>query len=85
MNVNLHIERLVLDGVEIAPGRQRVLQAAVEAELTRLLTEGGVDAAIAAGGATPRLAGNPIQLQLVNTTWELGKRIASAVYGGIGK
>jgi len=42
MNINLHIERLVLDGVNIAPGQHHVPQTSVETELTRLLAEGGV-------------------------------------------
>lgn len=42
MNIELHIERLTLDGVVVDPGRRFDVQAAVEAELRRLLTAGGV-------------------------------------------
>ena len=35
MNIKLHIERLVLDGVNIAPGQRHLLQASVTTELTR--------------------------------------------------
>jgi len=35
MNINLHIERLVLDGVNIAPRQRHLLQASGETELTR--------------------------------------------------
>ena len=33
MNVNLHIERLVLDGIPLGPGQRPQLRAAVEAEV----------------------------------------------------
>jgi len=42
VNIELHIERLTLDGVVVDPGRRFDVQAAVEAELRRLLTAGGV-------------------------------------------
>jgi hypothetical protein len=38
MNVNLHIERLVLDGLAVGSGEVALLQMAVESELGRLLT-----------------------------------------------
>lgn len=85
MNVNLHIERLVLDGVEIAPNQRQLLRSAIETELSRLLTAGGVAAELASGGAVSRVAGSSIQLQGSNGARELGRQIASAVYGGIGK
>ena len=85
MNVTLHIERLVLDGVEIEPGQSALLQAAVEAELVNLIRLGGVAHGIAAGGAIPRVAGHSIQLQSEHGPAELGRNIAGAVYGGIGK
>ena len=37
MNINLHIERLMLDGLSIASGEAALVQMAVEAELGRLL------------------------------------------------
>ena len=45
-NIHLHIERLVLDGLPIDRGQGPHVQAAVEAELTRLLTENGLDATL---------------------------------------
>lgn len=37
--VDLRIERVVLDGIEVAPRHVAALTAALEAELTRLVTE----------------------------------------------
>jgi len=85
MNINLHIERLILDGLDIAPGQRRLLQSALEAELARLLTAGGITAQLASGGALHRIAGNSIQLQQAKGPAEMGRQIAGALYGGIGR
>lgn len=83
MNINLHIERLVLDGVDIAPGQRHLLQASVETELTRLLTDRGLAANLAQSVALPRLSTNGMRLMGNNPT-QLGQQIAQSVYGGIG-
>ncbi|MDC8448248.1 MAG: hypothetical protein LV473_07810 [Nitrospira sp.] len=84
MNVNLRIDRLVLDGMEIAPEQCPVLQAAVETELSRLLTEGGLSPSLARGVAVPRLSARDIPMASASSPTELGHRIAQSVYGGIG-
>ena len=85
MNINLHIERLILDDVNLALGQGHLLQASVETELTRLLAEGGLAWQLRGGGALPRIASPAIQLNSGHGTVELGEQIAGAVYGGIGK
>ena len=85
MNINLHIERLILDGVDIAPGQRPLMQAAVEAELTRLLTVGGLSPALTRGGALHRVSVNAIQLTSGAGPADLGRQIAGSVYGGIGR
>jgi hypothetical protein len=62
-----------------------VLKAAVETELARLLTEGGLAPQLSSGGALPRVASPAIQLNSGHGPTELGRQIACAVYGGIGK
>ena len=84
MNINLHIERLVLDGVNIAPGQRDLLQASVETELTRLLTDGGLSPGLAQGTALPRLSTSGIELAGNNNPTQVGRQIAQSVYGGIG-
>ncbi len=84
-NIELHIERLILEGIPLAGGSPRRLQAAIESELTRLLGEGGLASYLAGGTALPRLAGPAIQLSGRNGPAELGRQIAGSVYGGIGK
>ncbi len=84
MNVNLRIDRLVLDGMEIAPEQCPVLQAAVETELSRLLTEGGLSPSLARGVAVPHLSVRDMQITGTSSPTEMGQQIARSVYGGIG-
>ena len=83
MNIKLHIERLVLDSVNIAPGQHHVLQASVETELIRLLTDGGLSPSLAQGTAVPRVFADAIKLTNNNPT-QMGQQIAQSVYRGIG-
>lgn len=84
MNINLHIERLVLDGIHIAPCQRRLLQANVTTELTRLLGSDGLAGNLVEGAALSRMSTRAIQL--TNSKPEqLGQQIARSVYGGIGR
>ncbi len=85
MHINLHIERLVLDGIPLGPGERPLLQAAVETELTRLLISGGLSDALQSSGALYNVRAAGIQPANDGSPTRLGERIAGAVYGGIGK
>ena len=85
MNVNVHIERLIVDGVNVPPGQSHLLQASVQVELARLLTDRGVSPRLKAGGALPQVVANGIQLASGNDVAHLGAQIARTVYGGIRK
>jgi len=85
MNIHLHIDRLVLDGVDTAPAQRHRLRGSLETELTRLLIEGGLADELTAGGALPNVATPTIQISGSNDPAQLGRKIAGAVYGGIGK
>jgi len=84
MKVNLHIDRLVLEGIDLDHAQRPHLQAAVEAELGRLLAERGVGN-LAAGGAVPSVRAEGFQISGDGNPAQLGRQIAGAVYGGIGK
>jgi hypothetical protein len=84
MNIRINIERLILDGLPITHSQGALVQAAVEAELTRLITENGLAADLQAGGAVPILRANGIQLTSGSNPSQLGTQIARSVYGGIG-
>ena len=84
MNISLHIDRLILDGISISHSQRPLLQAAVEAELGRLLTEGGMGAEWQSGGAVPSLSTPAIQLSPEGNPTQWGHQIAQSVYRGIG-
>ena len=84
--IELHIERLILDGVNVTTPRERaLLRAAVETELTRLLTAGGLSRELSGGVAVPSLAAGDVQLTAGGDPSRLGAQIAQAVYDGIGQ
>ena len=85
MNLRLDIGRLVLDGINLAAGDQAQLKAAVEKELARLMALRGLSPELQSGGAVPSLRAPAIRLGGASTPTRLGKQIARAVYGGLGK
>jgi hypothetical protein len=85
MNVNLHIEQLVLEGITFSTRERALLGAAVSNELTRLIIEGGLPAGLPVGGAVPFIPAGTIQLGDHNNPTMLGQQIARAVYGGNGR
>ncbi|HEX6899538.1 MAG TPA: hypothetical protein VF789_07495 [Thermoanaerobaculia bacterium] len=85
MKINLHIDRLVLEGIDLPHAQRPVLQAAVEAELGRLLAEGGVGPDLASGIAVPSVRAAGIEMGADGSPQQLGTQIARSVYGGIGK
>ncbi len=84
-NIHLHIERLILDGLPIERSQGPHVQAAVEAELSRLLTQNGLAANLQAGGAMPSVHANALQLTNDRSPTQVGRQIAQAVYSGIGE
>ncbi len=85
MNVNLNIERLVLEGFQLRPGEHLAVRASAERELSRLLSEGGISHELLSGGAVPRLSASDIRVAGDADAGAIGRQIAQAVYGGIGK
>jgi hypothetical protein len=85
MNINLHIDRLVLDGLPIEHQDGPLVKAAVEAELSRLLTANGLANSLMAGGAMPSTPAPGLQMSSDSSPARLGQKIGRAIYGGIGK
>lgn len=85
MNIEIHIDRLILDGLPLTGQSGPQIQAAVEAELTRLLTEGGLAAELQAGGGMRSLKADDFQMGRDANSSQLGWQIAQALYGGIGQ
>jgi hypothetical protein len=84
MNINVSIERLVLDGLPVSHAQGSLIGAAVETELARLLAIGGLEMSLQSGGALPSVPVSAVQLAAGNPA-QLGRQIAQAVYGGIGQ
>lgn len=81
MNVELHIDRLVLDGVRLDPAGERVFRAAFQAELTRLIAERGVSGALSS--TTPRVVAPAVSLPAGAGPMQWGAELARSVYGGL--
>jgi len=84
MNINVHIERLILDGLPMTRSQGTLVQAALETEVARLVATNGLDPELAAGGALPSVKADGIQLTNGSNPTQLGQQVARAVYGGIG-
>jgi hypothetical protein len=84
MNIELHIERLILDGLQVERGERGDLQASVEAEFSRLLTSGGLRSELLSGARMRSLSAGEIQLTNHTSPAHLGTDIAKAVHAGVG-
>ena len=83
MPIGLHIERLVIEGVEMTPVERTVFAESLRHELTRLL-QGGLDTRLRTGLATPSIAAAPAVLGAPFDARRAGVSVAHAVYSGIG-
>ncbi len=83
-HITLHIEHLILDGVPLSHSQHPLVQAAVEAELARLIASDGLARELRSGGTLRHVPGGEIQLGSDGNPHTLGQQIAHAVYSGIG-
>jgi hypothetical protein len=82
MRINLHIERLVLEGFSLTHQERSVLHAAVQAELSRLLS--GANAfGESPGTATPVIRAPGLSLESKVGPASLGRQIAESVHASI--
>ena len=84
MTIHLHIEHLILDGIDLPPGQRPLLKALVATELAQLITTGGLAPAWQADGSYGHMPGGTLTLTNTQAT-TLGPQIAGAVYGGMQK
>ena len=84
MTIHLHIEHLLLDGIDLPAGQEPLLQSIVATELAQLMTAGGLAPVFQAEGTYGRIQGDT--LAMTNPQAQtLGPQIAGAVYGGMQK
>jgi hypothetical protein len=84
MTIHIHIDRLVLDGINLPRHHHPKLQAALETELGRLIAINGLSAEVLAGGLFPTLSVGEMPLNAQHTPAQTGQHIAQAVYRGLG-
>lgn len=85
MIINLHIDRLVLDGLPIKRHQGSLVKAAIESELGLLLAANGLSRDLSSSGARPSVATTPIHLTGNSSPRRLGEQIARVLHGGISK
>jgi hypothetical protein len=83
VNINLHIDHIVLEGLDISWRERSLLQTAVETELARLIGENGLEPGLLSSGSLAAVAGGSVQLSEQPDPIALGRQIAQAVYGGV--
>jgi hypothetical protein len=85
MKINLHIERLVLEGLPLNRAQGPLVKRAVEVELARLFGGGVIATGLRSGGSIPHAAGSPLQFASEVSPRQLGTQIAQSVHEGLGK
>lgn len=84
MTIDLHIERLVIEGLALSSTDGRMMEAAVAAELTRLLAAGPIPPAARASGVWPSVPALALPGAATREPRQLGRAIASGVYRSLG-
>ncbi|MDJ0681401.1 MAG: hypothetical protein AB4372_32800 [Xenococcus sp. (in: cyanobacteria)] len=79
MNINLYIDRLILEGIELSPSQRTLLQATIESELSRLLTVNGIPENLEGGGNILRLP-TSINVKKNMNPRQMGQEIAQSIY-----
>jgi len=84
VNINLHIEHLLISGLPISREQRPELKAVVEADLTLLLLKDGLVHKVS-GGTFYRLFTDSIEVSHDISLAKLGAQIASSLHGVINK
>ena len=82
MKINVHIERIVIDGLPVDRHTGPVIRRAIQRELTRLLTEDS-SAHLPTSSAAEAVRTAPITIGLQAKPHTIGKSIARAIHGGM--
>lgn len=83
MNLQLHIEHLILEGLALDPRQGAQLQAAMQRELQRLLETGGVPPHWQSGWSVPEVHAPQLRLAEELRPQQLGRQIAHSIYRGM--
>lgn len=83
MNVNVHIERLILDATCGGASEAARIEKALRAELTRLWSAPGAPEPV--GRAEPFVLAAPPAVRAAQGPVQIGQTIAHSVYGAVAK
>jgi hypothetical protein len=86
MNTNVHIERLILDGLPLTSGHGAVVQAAIETQLARLLgaNPGGIFPDLRNGQTMPSVQAGSLPLADKSSPAQIGHQIAGVLATTLG-
>jgi hypothetical protein len=84
VNVNVHVERLVLDGVVLPPRERTRLERAFRSELALLLVDDHARAPSWASTLVPSAPVQTVRLPAATDGASVGRGVARAVHAAIG-
>jgi hypothetical protein len=84
MNVSIHIERLIIDGLPVTACDNALVQAGVEAELSRLLSESGIPGELSMGGNWATVRAPTLRFSSVAHAGVTGADIGAGIYSAFG-
>jgi hypothetical protein len=85
MRIELHVDRLVLDGLAVSQHQGDAVMLAVQRELARLLTDEATPSTWSAGASVDAIQGTTIRTAGAAGPAALGERIAASVAAGLGE
>jgi hypothetical protein len=85
MNITIKIERLIFDGIAIPQRQRAIVQSSCEDELTRLLAANGLSLDLQTSGMQKTMRGGSLEVMSDETPQVLGRKLAQAIYRGIGQ
>lgn len=83
MIVNVHVDRLVVEGPDLRPADGRRLAEALTRELTRLLSSGEPGAGLRTGRSERRLDAPPLASSAWSSPSALGRDAARSIHRGL--
>ena len=84
-DMNIHIHRIVLDGLSVSYHHRSTLKAALESELTRLITTGIRSNGLQSSVDLPSITAGEIRNVDEADPVQLGQQIARAIHRGINR
>jgi hypothetical protein len=83
MNLNLHIERLIVEGLPLEWRERRTLQAAIERQLAHLLATHGIPRGLRTPGSAAALVAPAMRLGAETGAQPTGALIGASIYAGL--